>query len=394
MFTVERQRAHPYLERVDGPLYEQWYLLHHRMVRVVTNHGRLTDDIRHFLYYAELLAEYTYEHPAALPVTIPEDLLWKAGERLHYPVALTCYLLETRPGEDFPPAPAQASPAHITWSEISGVDGPMRARWHEGQLRFREYQAYPDVNSRICSVLHKRDYHATIFIQDVSQCQPWFITRFVFYMAVGVMLNTSGYEVVHAGAVALDGQGILVAGAPTSGKSTLILSCLESGLSLLGDDVLLLGRDGGQVRVYSFPEDIAVRSGTTELLRQAPYMQNLPKDARQKRSVDVQRYFRGQVIGSCPVSLMVFLHPKNRAGTFHAEPLSPASAVSLLMQEYTSQQQTKDGEADFMFDIFGDMAAQAPAYRLWLAPRPRDNAEQVRHLLLHHLVTGNGIKET
>jgi hypothetical protein len=55
--------------------------------------------------------------------------------------------------------------------------------------------------------------------------------------------------------------------------------------------------------------------------------------------------------------------------------------VSWLMQEYISHQQAKDGEADYMFDIFGDLAAQSPSYCLWLTPDPVVNADQVRTLL-------------
>jgi len=57
MFTAERQREQPYLDQVAGPLIEQWYLLHHRMVRVVTNHRAVADDVRRFLFYAELMTE-------------------------------------------------------------------------------------------------------------------------------------------------------------------------------------------------------------------------------------------------------------------------------------------------------------------------------------------------
>jgi len=39
-------------------------------------------------------------------------------------------------------------------------------------------------------------------------------------------------------------------------------------------------------------------------------------------------------------------HTDNRQGTFKAEPLPPAQAVALLMQEYITQQQAKDGEAE------------------------------------------------
>lgn len=384
MYTAERQRAQPYLERIAGPIFEQWYLLHHRMVRVVTNHSRIAHDVRHFLYYAELLAEYTYENPADLPVNIPEDLFWQAGERLYRPVALTCYLFQTKPGEAFPPEPAQPRPDDIPWLEISGVDGPMRARWKEDWQRFREYKPYPGVCSRISSVLHKKDLYATIFIEDVERCQPWFITRFVFYMALGAMYGYNGFEIVHAAAVAQNNSGVLIVGSPGSGKSTLVLSCLRAGMNHLADDVLFLAKDEGLVHIYAFPEDIGVREGTAELMSQFEFMQNLPEDERQKRPVDIQRHFRHQVISSCPVRLIVFLRSKDRADEFHAELLTPAQSVSRLMQEYISYEQAKEGDADYMFDIFGDMAMQAPSYRLWLTPDVDENVRQLQALLARH----------
>jgi hypothetical protein len=384
MFTAERQRAQPYLDQVTGPIFEQWYLLHHRMVRVVTNHRKVTGAVRHFLYYAELLAEYIYENPSDLPIEIPENLLWQAGERLYRPVALTCFLFQTQPGEPFPPAPAQPKPEDVEWIEIAGVDGPLRARWKEGQLRYREYQPYPGVSSRISSVLHKTDLYATIYIEDVERCAPWFVMRFVFYMVIGAMMGYDGYEIVHAAAIAQDDAGILIVGSPASGKSTLVLSCLQTGMNHLADDVLFLAKDDGLVRVYAFPEDIGVRKGTTRLLGQYEFIQALARDQRQKSAVDVQQFFRGQVISTCPVRLMVFLDAKNRSEQFRAELLPPAQAVGLLMQEYISHQQAKDGEADYMFDIFGDLAAQSPSYRLWLTPDTQINADQLRTLLATH----------
>src|SRR2546430_16874503 len=113
MYTAERQRAQPYLDKVAGPLIEQWFLLHHRIVRVVTNHRKLADEVRHFLYYAEFLAEHMYDSAADLPIAIPEDLLWQVGERLYRPIALTCYLFQTQPCERLPPAPADEEPDKI-----------------------------------------------------------------------------------------------------------------------------------------------------------------------------------------------------------------------------------------------------------------------------------------
>ena len=382
MYIAERQREQPYLRQVRGPIFEQWYLLHHRVVRVVTNRREITEQVRHFLYYAELLAQYSYDHSDQLPVEIPLPVLWRAGERLHRPVALTCYLFTTRQEESFPFAPAEAKPDDVEWEEITGVDGPLRARWKRESLRFREYQPYPGVSSRICSVMDRTNLHATVFIEKLEQCSSWFVMRFVFYMIIGAMLGIDGYEIVHAGAVALDEQsGALLVGAPGSGKSTLVLACLQAGMSLLADDVLFLAKDNDRVKVYAFPEDIGVRNGAVGLLGQYDFMQSLAKDNRQKAFVDVRQYFQGQFVSSCPVRAILFINASQRSDEFRADPLSPVQAVSLLMQEYISYQLAKDGDATSMFNIFSDIASQAPAYRLWLTPDAQLNAQEIRKLL-------------
>ncbi|MHB8598538.1 MAG: hypothetical protein ACYDER_17210 [Ktedonobacteraceae bacterium] len=384
MFTAERQREQPYLDRIPGPVFEQWYLLHHRMIRIVTNSPVLAEQVRHFLYYAELLAEYTYEQPTQLPVEIPIDLLWQVGERLYKPIALTCYLFATQPGEAFPPAPAEAKPDDVIWEEITGVDGPLRARWKRGSQRFREYQPCPGVSSRIVSVLDKVDLFATLYVEDVARCAPWFIMRFVFYMVIGAMFGCDGFEIVHAAAIAQDDAGILIVGSPGSGKSTLVLSCLKAGMVHLADDVLFLAKDDGLVHIYSFPEDIGVREGAFNVLGEYDFMQTLSQDSRQKRFVDIQQYFDGQVVGACPARLMIFLHALNRGPEFKAERMTPAQAVTWLMQEYISHQKAQDGEAEYMFDIFSDTANQVTSYRVVLSPDPQENARQVRALLMQH----------
>ena len=382
MFIAERQREHPYLDKVAGELIEQWYLLHHRIVRIVTNHRKLANEVRHFLYYAEFLAEYNYDKSADLPIAIPEDLLWQVGERLYRPIALTCYLFQTQPGEAFPPAPAQEKPEDVEWQIIPGMDNPLQARWKNEWQRFREYQSYPGVSSRICAVRDQKDLYATIFVEDVEEVAPWFMMRHVFYMVLGALFRYDGYEIVHAGAIALDGTGVLLIGSPASGKTTLLLTCLHTGMQLLADDIILLAKDNGLVNVYSFPEDIGVRGGTIELLGHYSFMQGLKKDVRHKRYIDVQRYFREQVINSCKASFLLFIHEKQRSKDFHAERISPSRAVSLLMSEYISQQVAQDGQGNDMFNIFSDLVAQAQSYRISLTPDVQVNVEQVRKLIM------------
>lgn len=386
MYTAERQRAQPYLDTITEPLYEQWYLLHHRMIRVVTNRSALAEQVRHFLYYAELMAEYTYDEPSQLPVDMPVELLWEAGERLHRPVALTCYLFETRPGEPFPPAPAEPRPDDTVWEEISGVVGPLRARWKSGSMRYREYQPYPGVTSRASSVLDKSNLCATIYIEDLDKCAPWFIMRFVFYMVIGAMFGTDGLEIIHAAAIGLENTGALIIGSPGSGKTTLVLSCLQYARTLhLADDVLFIAKDDGIVHVYAFPEDMGVRSGAYDMIGHFDFMQSADADQREKRFVHIQEYFRAQIVTALPVRVLFFVHPINRRPAFTVEEMPPAEAVQWLMQEFISQEKAQAGEADFMFDIFSDIAAQATSYCLGLSPSPQENAMQVRALLEKHL---------
>lgn len=194
MFTAERQRAQPYLDKVTDQLIEQWYLLHHRIVRIVTNHRKLANEVRHFLYYAEFLAENMYENATDLPIAIHEALLWQVGERLYRPIALTCYLFLTQPGEAFPPAPAEEKPNEVEWETIPGMENPMQARWKNEWQRSREYQSYPGVSSRISAVRDKKDLHATIFVQDVERVAPWFMMGMRLYMLERLLLTVQVYS--------------------------------------------------------------------------------------------------------------------------------------------------------------------------------------------------------
>lgn len=381
MYVADRQRDQPYLRQVTGPLFEQWYLLHHRMIRIITNQPSLAEQVRSFLYYAELLGEYHYQRPEELPIAIPDDLFWQAGSQLYRIVPITCYLFETRQGEPFPPTVVPEKPSVVQWDEISGVEGPLRTRWKQDNVRYREYTAFPGVSSRICSALHYDDLCALLYIEDVQRCAAWFVMRFVFYMVLGALISSNGYEVVHAGAVAHEGIGALLVGSPASGKTTLLLACLRLGMQWLGDDVLFVAKDDGLVRVYAFPEDIGVRSGTAQLLERTAWISALPQDQREKRFIPVQQYFRAQVIVECPVRALFFIDADHRAAIARYEMISPALAVSILVREYISHQHAKEDEVQEIFALFTEMVTQATPYRLWLSSDTQQNAQLVHAIL-------------
>jgi serine kinase of HPr protein (carbohydrate metabolism regulator) len=64
------------------------------------------------------------------------------------------------------------------------------------------------------------------------------------------------WQLLHATAVAIDGQGVLIEGPSGSGKSDLALRLLDRGAALVADDQVRVARDGAAVRL-ACPERIA-----------------------------------------------------------------------------------------------------------------------------------------
>ncbi len=60
-------------------------------------------------------------------------------------------------------------------------------------------------------------------------------------------------ELIHATCIALNGRGILLVGPSGSGKSDLALRLIDRGAELVGDDYVVLERDGPQI--FAKPAD-------------------------------------------------------------------------------------------------------------------------------------------
>src|SRR5680860_706999 len=58
-------------------------------------------------------------------------------------------------------------------------------------------------------------------------------------------------EVLHATSIAINGCGVLIRGAPGSGKSSLALQLMALGGVLIADDRTHVSRDGGRVILLS-----------------------------------------------------------------------------------------------------------------------------------------------
>jgi hypothetical protein len=91
------------------------------------------------------------------------------------------------------------------------------------------------------------------------------------YQAVSrkLMEQVDGFLVLHAGAVARDGEALIVSGSPGAGKTTLTLKLLESGCSFLSDDFCPIHKNTGFV--HPFPRSLWVS-------RQSPYSAQVDRE--------------------------------------------------------------------------------------------------------------------
>lgn len=69
-------------------------------------------------------------------------------------------------------------------------------------------------------------------------------------LLLSIFLADRDIDLVHAGFVARNGEGILIAGATGAGKSTVALSALTAGFDYLSDDCIALGREGRALSIF------------------------------------------------------------------------------------------------------------------------------------------------
>jgi hypothetical protein len=147
--------------------------------------------------------------------------------------------------ETFPPSPAPPSAVYSLFDLGDGV----AERW----------QAYVG-DLRVAS---------TGNANDAVRYLLWHLNR-------KVVESSPRYTLLHAAAVALDGQAVIMPAAMDSGKTTTTAGLLRSGLSYLTDEIVAL--DPETLQVAAYPRTLNVDPGSWDVLRDLE--PDLPDDLR------------------------------------------------------------------------------------------------------------------
>lgn len=147
-------------------------------------------------------------------------------------------------------------------------------------------------------------------------------------------LDRREYLQVHAACVSRDGEGLILAGAPESGKTTLAAALLLTGWQYLCDEFALLHPDTAELQPY--PKALSIKQPSFALLRSLRPRLPLSTAVRRERvrvaSLPAHR-LRADAVGEpCRVRLIVF--PKVVGGAAsELRRISPAEALFRLNQQ-------------------------------------------------------------
>ena len=164
------------------------------------------------------------------------------------------------------------------------------------------------------------------------------------------MLGACDLYVLHAAAVAWNDRALLLLGESGAGKTTLSLALARSGMSLLGDDLVIVQSTSDCVVVHP-------------LLLKPKISGNV---GAEKRAIDIVRRERLGTAGVSRIAVLVRL-PGTHGATHEATSVQPAEALSWILDQGSPLALLR--YPDRWIDTASDIASHVPGW-LWTPPYP------------------------
>jgi hypothetical protein len=185
---------------------------------------------------------------------------------------------------------------------------------------------------------------------------PWWDRASPLRATLFWALAGTGSRLVHAGAVGDERGGVLLAGAPRSGKTTVALAAAAHGFGYLGDDSVLLYEQGGLVAgsVYS-----------TAGVREDPTTDDASV-------LDVASALPGSLRRSLPIRAVIV--PRVAGGHTRLTRLEPSQALLAWAPSSVLRLPFDDGE---VVATLADVVRRVPCLGLQVGDDPRELAAAV-----------------
>lgn len=226
-------------------------------------------------------------------------------------------------------------------------------------------------------MLDRQDQRLVGWIQSSRQL-PQLERARPLHLLLSVWCSDRNLQVIHAGLVARNGHGVLLAGLSGAGKSTSALACACAGFDFLGDDCVALGpaADGGFVG-YSLYSSTALES--SQLARFRP----LPRPATDEAGPNEKSLaFLGDVGPlRCRRQVPIRVLALPRIVTTTHLRIRPASKAEALRGLAPSSLVKRAVPARLYLSRLAKLVEDVPSYWLELGPDLRDIPRRVERLL-------------
>ncbi len=182
-----------------------------------------------------------------------------------------------------------------------------------------------------------------------------------FTIALMEVMKRKGRFPLHAGCVAREGRGVLLAGTSGSGKSTLTAALIMDGWDFLSDDMVFLARQSGATLAWGFSDEIDCSDDTARMFSQLRHLVGEPTLAgRDKHPVDVEEAFGVLPVPACrPYALIM-----PRISGERRSVLTAVSASHALRELLPNILLTQSAATQAHLDVLAELVREVPCYSL------------------------------
>jgi hypothetical protein len=251
------------------------------------------------------------------------------------------------------------------------------------QFQLDQYFAYQFHNQSILYLYNVNENSAFCIVKDARNLINSFIAA-PFIKLISFWASKHNLNILHAGCVSLNDNGVLIVGRGGKGKSSTSIQCIIDGLDYLSDDYLLIEDTSEKTIAYSI-----YNSGHLELNN----IENFPKiktfieigniDQNNKPYLFLSPIFKDKVKPSTEIkAIIVPLVTKNKSASFY--PISPIESLKALAPTSLVQLNTRGINS---LNSLANLTKKFPNYCLELGSNFEDISVKVKKIIQELSVT-------
>lgn len=180
--------------------------------------------------------------------------------------------------------------------------------------------------------------------------------------------------VLHAGAIAKNGRGVLLVGPDGAGKSTLTLGLVNRGFRYLSDEYGIIDLDTGLLRYHPAPHAVRENSfllqqnvaGLRQRVRYDLYEINVwdEEEHRVRKPLFPAPIPGGEPLDNVPISMIVFLEPNFSSSPTATELPNKEDVLAELLRNATWHAQWSQSPKEKVEQTLRQIIVDVPIYKL------------------------------